>query len=70
MFSLFNQYFQHDSLPFFCGFSAIFTLLASEHEHAINLGTVMYWCDRDQYVVLKMPLFSIDCDLKMQEMSS
>ena len=31
MLSLSNQSFLHDCLPFFCGFSAIFTLLAFEH---------------------------------------
>ena len=38
--SLFNQAFYHSSLPFCCGFSAIFTLLASDHEPAISLGAV------------------------------
>lgn len=38
--SLYSQSFQHASLPFSCGFSAIFSLLASNHELAIILGAV------------------------------
>ena len=37
---LFNQSFQHTSLPFYCSFSDIFTLWASGHEPVIILGPV------------------------------
>ena len=40
--------FWHNSLLFFCGFSAIFTLLVSKHELAITSGSVMLCCNRDQ----------------------
>ena len=35
-----NKPFKHNSLPVFCGFSAIFTLLTREHESRIMLGMV------------------------------
>ena len=46
MFPLFNQSFQHDSMPFlavFCGFSVIFPLgLVSQHKTAVDLGAEMH----------------------------
>ena len=59
--SMFNQYFQHDSLPFFWGFSAIFTVRASEHKPAIILGAVIHW------VALTLCKVAFICGLKMQE---
>ena len=39
---VYQSFLADDSLPFFCGFSAIFTCLACEHESAIIVGAVMH----------------------------
>ena len=46
MFSLFNQCFQHDSLPFlavFLWFLSHFSLLVSWHKTAVVLVAKIYW---------------------------